>query len=123
MIITSTVLSQITVLLPITVCWVIGFSGLGGLGFGLVLSKSFGTILPHFRWQGLSSESLVYLVWVPSGLYVSSSGNVSRDLCFYVPIVHVFMALFVQLVPFGQLGENFWGLGHAVKHVKIQILL
>ena len=33
------------------------------------------------------------------------------------------MAHFVQLVPFGQLGENFWGwVGHAVKylHAKIQ---
>ena len=32
------------------------------------------------------------------------------------------MAHFVLLVPFGQLGENFWGVGHAVKylHVKIQ---
>ena len=35
-------------------------------------------------------------------------------------IVHVFFAHFVQLVPFGQLGENFLGVGHAVKHVKIQ---
>ena len=32
------------------------------------------------------------------------------------------MAHVVQLVPFGQLGENFWGVGHAVNylHVKIQ---
>ena len=31
------------------------------------------------------------------------------------------MAHFVQLVPFGQLGENFWGVGHAGHlHVKIQ---
>ena len=32
------------------------------------------------------------------------------------------MAHFVQLVPFGQLGEIFWGVGHAVNylHVKIQ---
>ena len=46
----------------------------------------------------------------------------SRDLCFYVLFVHNFLAHFVQLVPFGQLGENFWGVGYAVKylHVKIQ---
>ena len=33
-----------------------------------------------------------------------------------------FIAHVVQLVPFGQLGENFWGVGHAVNylHVKIQ---
>ena len=49
----------------------IGFSGLGGLGFGLVLTKLLGMMMPHFKWQGLSSESLVYLVWVPSGLNVS----------------------------------------------------
>ena len=38
------------------------------------------------------------------------------------PLSLIFMAHFVQLVPFGQLGENFWGVGHAVKylHVKIQ---
>ena len=41
---------------------------------------------------------------------------------FHVPIVLNFMAHFVHSVPFGQLGENFWGVGHAVKylHVKIQ---
>ena len=34
----------------------------------------------------------------------------------------MFLAHFVQLVLFGQLGENFWRVGHAVKylHVKIQ---
>ena len=32
------------------------------------------------------------------------------------------MAHFVQLVPFGQLGEKFWGVDHTVNylHVKIQ---
>ena len=43
-------------------------------------------------------------------------------VCFMSPLSLNFMAHFVQLVPFGQLGENFWGVGHAVKylHVKIQ---
>ena len=42
-------------------------------------------------------------------------------VCFMSPLSLVFLAPFVQLVPFGQLGENFWGVGHAVKmHVKIQ---
>ena len=38
------------------------------------------------------------------------------------PLSLIFLAHFVQLVPFGQLGENFWVVGHAVKylHVKIQ---
>ena len=77
--------------------------------------------MPHFRWQGLSSESLINLVWVPSGLY-ASQGICPGIGLFYVPIVLNFMAHFVQLVPFGQLGENFWGVGHAVNylHVKIQ---
>ena len=51
----------------------------------------------------------------------------SQGMCpgiglFYVPIVLNLMAHSVQLVPFGQLGENFWGVGHAVQylHVKIQ---
>ena len=40
---------------------------------------------------------------------------------FMSPLSIIFMAHFVQLVPFGHLGENF-GVGHAVKylHVKIQ---
>ena len=79
-----------------------------------------GAMMPHFRWQGLSSESLVYLVWVPSGLYVSYSENVSRDLgFFYVPIVHKGFSPFVQLVPFGQLCGNFWGVGHAVINLHV----
>ena len=58
---------------------------------------------------------------VTSGLY-ASQGICPGIGLFYVPIVLHFMAHFVQLVPFGQLGENFWGVGHAVKylHVKIQ---
>ena len=77
--------------------------------------------MPHFRWQGLSSESLVYLVWVPSGMY-ASQGMCPGIGLFHVPIVLIFIAHVVQLVPFGQLGENFWGVGHAVTylHVKIQ---
>ena len=61
---------------------------------------------------------------VTSGLYASQGMCPGIDL-FYVPFVlyffFFFLAPFVQLVPFGQLGENFWGVGHAVKmHVKIQ---
>ena len=68
----------------------------------------FWTIMPHFRWQGLSSESLVNLVWVPSGLY-ASQGMCPGIGLFYVPIVLTFITNVVQLVPFGQLGENFRG--------------
>ena len=45
---------------------------------------------------------------VTSGLY-ASQGMCPGIGLFYVPIVLVFMAHFVQLVTFGQLGENFWG--------------
>ena len=51
---------------------------------------------------------------VTSGLY-ASQGMCPGIGLFYVPIVLGFMAHFVQLVPFGQLGENFSGVGHAVK--------
>ena len=80
--------------------------------------------MPHFRWQGLSSESLVNLVWVPSGMYASQGICPGIDL-FYVPIVLNFITHFVQLVPFGQLDENFWGVGHAVNICmsKFKILL
>ena len=95
----------------------IGFSGLGGLGFGWVLSKLFGTMMPHFRWQGLSSGipciSSLGSIWVECKLV--------RE-CVLCPHYPIRLAHFVQLVPFGHLGENFWGVGHAVKylHVKIQ---
>ena len=38
------------------------------------------------------------------------------------PLSLNFITHVVQLVPFGQLGENFWWVGHAVNylHVKIQ---
>ena len=41
---------------------------------------------------------------------------------FMAPLSLTCLAHFVPLVPCGQLGENFWGVGHAVKylHVKIQ---
>ena len=64
--------------------------------------------MPHSRWQGLSSGSLIYLVWVPSGMY-ASQGMCPGIGLFYVPIVLNFITHFFQLVPFGQLGENFWG--------------
>ena len=60
---------------------------------------------------------------------VTSGLCASQGMCpgiglFYVPIVLDFMAHFVQSIPFGQLGENFWGVGHAVKCMsKFKILL
>ena len=57
---------------------------------------------------------------VTSGLY-ASQGMCPGIGLFYVPIVLGFMAHFVQLVPFGQLGENFLGGGSCSQmHVKIQ---
>ena len=37
------------------------------------------------------------------------------------PLSMVFLAHFVQLVPFGQLGEKFLGVGHIVKHLHVKI--
>ena len=107
-------------------CLGIEFSGLGGkcFGFGWVLSKLFATIMPHFWWQGLLSEipckSSLGSIWVVCKLVREC---VQGFVFFMSPlsiIFWIFMAHFVQLVPFGQMGENFWGVGHAVKHVKIQ---
>ena len=67
------------------------------------------------------------VIWIPC---ISSLGSICvecmlvrecvQGFVFLCPHCPCFLALFVQLVPFGQLGENFWGVGHAVKHVKIQ---
>ena len=35
-------------------------------------------------------------------------------VCFMSPLSLNFITHVVLLVPFGQLGENFWGVGHAV---------
>ena len=49
----------------------------------------------------------------------------SQEMCpgicvFMSPLSIIFLAHFVQLVPFGQLGENL-GVGHAVKHLHVKI--
>ena len=55
---------------------------------------------------------------------MSASQGMCRGICvsFMSPLSIIFGVHFVHLVPFGQLGENFWGVGHAVinLHVKIQ---
>ena len=86
------------------------------VGFGWVLSKLFGIMMSYFWWQGLTSEILCISslgsIWVVCMLV----RECVQGFVFYVPIVYVFLSHFVQLVPFGQLGENFWGVGHAVKY-------
>ena len=41
-------------------------------------------------------------------------------ICVLCPL-SMFLAHFVQLAPFGQLGENFWEVGHAVRHLHVKI--
>ena len=69
------------------------------------------------------------VIWIPC---ISSLGPIwivcqlvrecVQQFVFLCPHCPYFFGPFFQLVPFGKLGENFWGVGHAMinLHVKIQ---